>query len=89
MKTTTLHVHYCTGKHIEGFKFLNFKAVDGDKDYLYLGDVEVVNPFNAPDNSIIISAQVNRINDEIIGYKAKINLLENQAKDLLCIELVD
>lgn len=82
---TTLHVHYCAQKYNEGFKFLSFIATTS-KEYIYLGDIEIVNPFNEPSTSDINKAKVETIREEITDHKAKINLLENSIKDLLCIE---
>jgi len=82
---TTLHVHYCVKEYIEGFKFMEYKS-GNYKDYIYMGEIEIDNPFNIPSNSDLNNAKVEIINAEIQEHKAKINLLENQVKDLLCIE---
>jgi len=81
---TTLHISYCTKQYMEGFNFTSFKCdLDG---YIYMGEIEIDNPFNAPDQSDLNNAKAESFKAEIKEYKAKINLLENKIKDLFCIE---
>ena len=81
---TKLHVSYCTQKYLEGFYFTDFKN-DG-KGYMYLGEIKIDNPFEAPNQSVINNANIGMINAEIKEHKAQINLLENKVKDFLCVE---
>lgn len=86
---TKLHVHYLVDSYIGGFKFLDYVSENNDGRYLYLGEIEIDNPFEIPDLSVINNLKIEEINKEIQNHKAKINLLENKVKDLLCIESVE
>ena len=81
---TKLNVFYCTNTYIGGFKFLDFTP--GSDEYIFLGEIEIDNPYDTPDKTVINNAKVESINKEIVEHKAKINLLENAIKDLLCVE---
>lgn len=85
---TELNVYYCTGKYLEGFKFLDY-VIKGNPEYIHLGAIEVDNPFDVPDGSIINGAKIEAFNEEIKEHKAQINMLENKIKDLLCVESKD
>lgn len=80
----TLYVHYTFHKYCEGFRYFDY--ISGDEGYIYLGEIEIDNPFNEPDISVINAHKLEMINEKIKEHKAEINVLENQAKDLLCIE---
>ena len=79
-----LHVSYTTNKYLEGFRFRT-EQFDFEEE-IYLGEIEIDMPFDAPSKSAISMAKVSLINAEIKDHKAKINVLENQVKDLLSIE---
>ena len=79
-----LHVCYCLIKYIEGFRFFDGKI--DDHEYVHLGEIEIDMPFEVPSLEKLNSFKADGINAEIKEHKAKINLLENQVKDLLSIE---
>lgn len=83
---TTLYAYWRTSKYIEGLQFFT-REMSGVDELIHLGEIEIDNPFSEPDLATINQAKVESINAEIQEHKAKINVLENQAKDLLCIEL--
>lgn len=82
---TKLNVFYCTEQYCVGFKFIDYKPIH--PAYILLGEIEIDNPFDVPGSEIVNGAKVDAINTEIKEYLAKINLLENAKKDLLCIEV--
>lgn len=84
---TKLYISYSTGIFVEGFRF-------SENDYLLtncivIGEIEIDNPFDAPSADLINKAKAGELNDQIKEHKAKINVLENMVKDLLCIESVE
>lgn len=82
---TTLYVYYRTSKYMEGMKFFNCD-MSAIKELIPLGQIEIDNPFEAPNQSVINNAHIEMINAEIKEHKAQINLLENKVKDFLCVE---
>lgn len=84
---TTLHVYYSTQKYVEGFRFYE-RDMSGIKDLIPMGEIEIDHQFEVPDQVIINNAKIAEIQEEIKEHKAKINLLENKVKDLLCIDSV-
>ena len=81
---TKLHVSYYIDKYLTGFKFTDY--VINNEIYIYMGEIEIDNPFEVPDKSVLNNAHIEIICAEIKEHKAQINLLENKVKDLLCIE---
>lgn len=81
---TKLHVSYCIDEYITGFKFTDY--VISNEKYIYMGEIEIDNPFEVLNNSVLNNAHIEIINAKIKDHKAQINLLENKVKDLLCIE---
>ena len=81
---TKLHVSYCNEQFLEGFSFTDY--VKDNKRYMYLGEIEIDNPFDIPNNSVLNNMKIDFIHAEIKEHKAQINLLENKVKDLLCVE---
>ena len=82
---TKLYVYYRTAKYLEGFIFYT-DDMSGFDGLITLGEIEIDNPFEVPDLSVINNAKIESINTEIKEHKAKIELLENKVKDLLSIE---
>ena len=79
-----LHVSYTTNKYLEGFRFRTEQFYFEEE--IYLGAIEIDMPFEVPSLEKLNSFKADGINAEIKEHKAKINLLENQVKDLLSIE---
>ena len=80
-----LNVYYCITKYLEGFKFLDY-LINNTPEYIYLGEIEIENPFDVPDNLSVIQAKTKKFQEEIDNHKAQIYLLESAIKDLACIE---
>ena len=82
---TKLYVYYSTDRYVEGMRFFS-QDISCIDSLLKLGEIEIDNPFEVPDLSVINNAKIESINTEIKEHKAKIELLENKVKDLLSIE---
>lgn len=80
---TKLNVYYNPEKWIEGFRFVDYKNTTG---WVYLGEIEIDNPFEVPSLTAINAQKVVLIDAEIKEHLAKVYVLENAKKDLLCLE---
>lgn len=81
---TKLHVHYNHDKYVEGFRFVDYKDC-APATWVYLGEIEIDNPFEVPGLSAINAQKVVLIDAEIKECLARVYVLENAKKDLLCI----
>ena len=82
---TKLYVYFDMAEYTGGMRIYSQDMSCIDRLF-FLGELEIDNPFNKPDTSVINNVKIEAINKEIKEHKAQINLLENKVKDLICIE---